>query len=755
MSPIAPIHARRWLTIVVSVLLGASLGLFAQGTWLAESAWKTAVTLLIVTLGAAVYFFHLRWMQEQWHRPADRLQSLLALVSLLAGLFLFSTLVGGTRPSGYVSFFLPRRELQIQIVPAREVLPQVSILRFETSLGDIPFSELDYRGWEARDGRLTLTSDANELRWAGRAGAEARITFESASQDGQAVVIWDGQKKAFPLVARKYVYAAAFDVPFFASARLLSLLGLLNALALSIPAGRLIWKTRDELTRFLLPLLSGSTARFDAADWAVLCGAIILALILRLPNLGMWSLIGVDEYSHLNAAKWMLANSSFDPEYRRSLWMVTWPISLAFQWIGREVWAARLVGALFNVGALILLYLAARRVGREVARLSVILFAASPWMIVFSRVIREYAYHPFYYFWIVYGLIVILEKIPAGFRLGRDGKALASPRNLLVAAALCLPPIYALIVDPQSTFKLVFLVYIAFGLVIVTRMDLRDRSNLALLLGAALTMFAALYIARDRAALLGLAFGFNPSPLDYFLPSAAQQWFYLRGEMWPALGLLAAILAGGLLWRERPVALFFVVLFGACLGFFVFSNNQFSSPRHLVLAQLWYVILTALGLRLVWAALTRIFPRRAFAALAALVLGLLSFNLRHMLSPSFSADSVALVTGDYFYDLRALQAHLAAHAGERDALISTAPYARHVAWMEAPQFSSVHLFPVYAAAEDILALVRQSPSGWIVMDRTRVDATAFSPFEAFEQAGLRYEGTFGDEYLWRWDAPLP
>ena len=764
-----PFHARRWWPVVVSVLLGANLGLFIHGCWLiaifpADGAWLLAATLFASALGSVGYFFFLQWTRDHWTRPAENRQIPFAASSLLAGLFLFSTLLDCARqPSHYISFFLPNHVMQISILSPNSTPVDISILHFETSLGEVPFSDLAYRGWEVRDERLVLTgaAGANELRWSGKAGQEARITFESASQEGQAVIVLDGREKTFPLAARKYVHSSSFEVPFFASLAWILALGLLNVLALSVPSIRLGWKKQSELARLIVPLFSGSVARFSAADWGTLLGSILLAALLRIPNLNMWFLLGVDEYSHLNAAKWIIANASLNADYQRSLWMVTLPVSLAFRLGGQALWAARLAGVIFNVAALIPLYLVTRRVNREVAALAVFLYAASPWTIIFSRIIREYAYHPFYFLWIVYGMILLLEKIPFQFRIRSDWKKALSPSIVTLAALLCLPPIYALSVDPQSTFKLILLAYFVFGFLFLSKLDLRDRGNLIFLAGAAFILSAALYAWRSQIAPAGLALGFHSTPLGYFLPRSPQQWFFQRIDILPTVGLLAALSAGFLIRRERPIPFFFALLFAACLGFFVFSNNLFFSPRHLMIAQLWYIILMAIGFFLVWIMLKAILPFRNGAAMTAalLALALFTFNFRHMVSPSFSRDSLELVTEDYYYDLREIQSLLQARADAHDVLISTTPYARHAAWMETPQFSSVHLFPVYVAAEDILALARQYPSGWIVMDQTRIDATEFSPFEAFSEAGINFEGLFGDEYVWHWNTesapPLP
>ena len=61
-----------------------------------------------------------------------------------------------------------------------------------------------------------------------------------------------------------------------------------------------------------------------------------------------------------------------------------------------------------NALAVLPLYLLTRKMNRPVATLSVLLYATSPWIITFARIVREYAIYPFIYYWVTYGMIVFL-----------------------------------------------------------------------------------------------------------------------------------------------------------------------------------------------------------------------------------------------------------------------------------------------------------------------------------------------------------
>lgn len=90
---------------------------------------------------------------------------------------------------------------------------------------------------------------------------------------------------------------------------------------------------------------------------------------------------------------------------------MTIPAAAALKIFGNQLWAARLIGAIFNVLAVIPLYLLARKISRSVAVLACLLFATSPWIITFARVAREYAYYPFYFYWVILAMVLFVEGI--------------------------------------------------------------------------------------------------------------------------------------------------------------------------------------------------------------------------------------------------------------------------------------------------------------------------------------------------------
>lgn len=759
-------ESQKYILLPSALVMGLLLGVFVHGGWLidlfpVESDWLLFATLLAVLLGTAGYYALFRWMRRHWAKLQGLHQTLLAGGSILAGVLFFLAVWNCWQtPQRYISFLLPSHTFQASVLSIQEGA-EVSLFQFKTAAGIVPFNEMEYTGWEARDGRLWLVDFSdNAIRWIGKTGEQVEITIESTLPGGEVILSWDGQKNRLPLLTKKYIYTRSFDVPLPASGMWIMLAGFANGLFLSLPFFIVIWKRRMELEAFFAPFLCGDAKRTEKWEWGLVLGGVIFTLVLRLPNLSMWSLIGVDEYSHINAAKWIAENGSLAVEYTRSLWTVTVPIALAFKLLGYQVWVARLVGVLFNVLAVVPLYFLARKINRPVAILSVLLFATSPWEIVFARIIREYAYYPFYFFVIVYLMTVFLEKFPAPFCLARDWKSILKPSVLLSACGLASPPLYAIFVDPYSTSRLILLAYGIFAIFLLSRLDFSDGKNLVILLGTGMGLLVAGYALRSQLSIDRLSLSFNTTPIGYFLPSPAQQWYFNRLPLLPVLGLLAAVIVSFLVRRRNYIPLFISSLWIVLLGFFVFSSNTFYAPRHLSLAQTWYIVLMALGLYLVWVlSQTLPFLKSASSKFGLiLILGLATFNITHSLFSTASSRAVDSVSGDYYFDFRMLQTHMEAAVHPGSALLATTPYLRHAVWMGTPVYSNMQLIPITATEDELLALLDQNPSGWIVMDETRVTTFPFSPFAVLgKDDRVEYVGLFGDEHVWRWtqETPLP
>lgn len=740
-----------------AILSGASFGIFLHGYRLIDFFPIDSKSLLFSTLLAGLigmigYILLFHWVEKAIIDLSCLQKAGLAGISLLMGAFLFFTATTQWQKNArYFSLFLPKHTLEISI-PARAGADAVSISWVTTSLGDVSYTAIDYEGWSLEKDRLVLTNPSNNhLRWVGKTGEKVQIVFETPMQDGNAVISWDGQGETLQFPRKKNTYEHTFEIPFYASQGWILLLGILNCALLSLPLCILGWQMRVEMLQSIQRSFSLTPRQVAQYEWAIIFALMILAFALRLPGLGNL-FPSVEEYSHINAAKQITQGASIHDVYQRSMWLVTLPVSFMFRVFGYELSAARLLGVVFNVLAVIPLYLVARRINRPIAVLSVVLFATSPWVIAISRVVREYAYHPFYFFWIVYGMILLLDEIPRGFRIDRDWKIILQPKRFLLLPGLALPPLYALLADPLSTFKLILIAYAVLGLFLLLKVDFRHRKNLPVILLMAGAALVSAYFWHER---FSMHLTVNLAPLDYFFLNSAQQWYFDRASIIPLVGLFGAMIFAFLTWRTNLVPAFLLILYAGFLGFFVFSSNRFFAPRHVSTTQLWYIILMAVGGYLIWVFLQTLplLKNHRNRALVLIILIGLSFNFRYSLLPMTSRDPSMPITQEYHDDLSHLHAFMLSNADEQDVLISSRIYGRYVEWMDEPVFQAMYDFQVQTTEADILSIVDQYESGWIIIDNVRIERAVFSPEKAFQENDrIEYVGLFDGEHVWRWRA---
>jgi hypothetical protein len=476
-----------------------------------------------------------------------------------------------------------------------------------------------------------------------------------------------------------------------------------------------------------------------------------LAVLLRVFNLnGVFP--AVDEYYHLIAADQILHGAPLDSVYPRGLWVVTLPVALAIKSLGHEVWAARAMGVVFNVLAIVPLYLLTRRISRPVAIVASLLYASSPWIITFGRVAREYAYYPFYFYWIVFAMVMLLEAIPRGFIVQTRWKSLLRPRVLLLCLFLAFPPVFGLRIDWLSTFRTILIAYVVFGVLVLMRFDWTSKVNWPWL--AALALLVALGAQlwySEQASKLRLVPRLNPVPLQYFFPNPEQQWYFGQLGVVMVAALAVAIAAGFALRQLNFVPLFISGLFLSYLAVFALISRSFFHTRHLMSTQFWYVIVAAMGMCWLWEVLRRAIPAKGTMQGAALMvaLGLSILNPRQIALPSFSTSPDMPISEDYMHDMSQVQAYVVGRVQPQDVLIATV-YGLYATWEGEPEFSEQYRISSQTSREEISAIVEKHASGWIVVDAIRLDLSPLSIADFTGMSQMEYIGVFGDEHVWRW-----
>lgn len=742
--------------IILAVVLGAAAGLFISGYWLIDyfpvGSGQLALLAVLCAIGSAAGYYALIGAIGAGLARLGALHaaSTILLGAVLGGFLLYAGTSQWQSAERHIPFLLPSHQFRLVVEGAPA---GTSLVWLSTSLGDISYDSLSTKGWSRKGDTLVLHDPtANSLEWSAVTGARLELVLESAQPGGLMRLKTDGNENSIPLSARKTSYEQSFAVPFEASRELVILLGLLNFFVLSLGS---VLGLRGPLRALVQeieragPMVAAQSARSEVWLLGLIAG---LALILRVCNLGA-VFPAVDEYYHLIAASQILNGAPLGAVYERGLWVVTLPVAGALRMLGHEIWAARTVGVVFNVLAIIPLYLVTRKINGRVALVACILYASSPWIITFARVAREYAYYPFYFYWIAYAMVLLVEAIPDGFAVRSQWRELTKPRVVLLVLLLALPPIFALSIDWLSTFRTILIAYLVLGAFVLSRFDWRDRGNWVWLGAAGLALLLAVRASyQEQASKLLLTPRLNPVPLEYFFPNPEQQWYFGRAAILAAAAVALVIPVSLASRRKRIAPLFFLGLFVSYLAVFAVFSKSFFHTRHLMSTQFWFVVVAAAGLSWLWDLLKVSSPwkGRAAAVALAVALGVGLLNPRQIALPSISIDPDMRISEDYMHDMSRVQAYMLSEVDERDVLIATV-YGLYATWEGQPRFNENYRINSKTTKEEIIAIVNQHDSGWIVFDNIRLDLSPLTMKDFTNMPQMEYIGVFGDENVWRWE----
>jgi len=750
------VERNAWL-FIPGMVLGVGFGLFLNGYWLidkfpAESRQLLFVTALASLLGMAGYSMLLRWMRDPSRAlPIGQRLGLIGSSVLIGVILFFAGTNQWTSNPRYVTLFLPTHRLQISVFPAQPS-GETDLTWFNTSLGDISYDSIHINGWKREDYQLVLQDPSNNsLSWTGKPGEMIQLIFRNSAPGGKAILSWDGQEETINLSSERTTYTHLFHIPFYAGRAFVLLLGIFNFVILSLAFSFFIWEKRETLVETIRQSFARETIRWNTPEILLLLGIIILALLLRVFNLGNLY-PAVDEYYQLIAAKQILQGAALGSVYQRSLWLVTLPVAAAMRLFGNELWVARSVGVLFNVLALVPLYLLIRKINRALAVVSSLLYATSPWIITFARVVREYAYYPFYFYWIIFAMVLFIEGIPEGFVIQRDWKIFFKTRMGILGLALILPPVYGLYIDHLSTFNIVLLAYFVFGIFILQKFNLIDRWNLLVLIPISSGILIVAYKEVERQiGLLSLIPKLNPFPIQYFFPNPQQQWYFDRFVPIIVIGLLCSAVLCILVRRVNIIPLFLLTQYACFLGFFLFFSKTFFHTRHLSTTELWYILLVAVGLYAVWSLLYALlsFKGSTVKILLAVFLGVSVINPQQTLLPTLSTNPDMPISEDYYHNMSLVQDYMLQHTEDGDVLISTV-YGLYATWEGEPGFRAIYRITSQTPRQDVFSMVDQNPAGWIIIDQIRLDQASMTVKDYSGKDQIEYIGLFGDEYVWHW-----
>lgn len=483
----------------------------------------------------------------------------------------------------------------------------------------------------------------------------------------------------------------------------------------------------------------------------------IAGLLLRIWNLDVLP-PNADETLHLFTATEIVRDFTKINQgiYSRSLLTVTLPVALFFKIFGINLWVARFAVLLVNMLGLLPLYAFVKRINKPVALIAVGLFAFSPWMIATARNVREYAVFPLFFYLTALLVLHLYEALPDRFDLIKDFRILLVWKNLIYSLPLVLIVVYIFAFDPQSTFKIILVMYPILGFLILRKVDFRSPTNriiILIMLIIGVLLFAWLLFTVG-GQYIEVHKKLNTRFIELFYLSPPQQWYYNR----PLISILLLIFAliATCLWDKRKFVLPFSVLIYIssllALSFFRMSSNR---PRYATSIQYWHIILMAVGLFCAYTILTRLLKHKR-QWLIVIILVLLFWNIPQTIkTATHTLTGIHPITTEYHANMDPSFDYLRMNTEDNDVLVTTGYLNRYYRWSGdlQPETRFIYDYRKPNASQVIYNPVEIYSHGWIALDYPR--GYIFSkplPYNDFEQAGksVEYIGFIGDVFIYRW-----
>ncbi|HEX2998064.1 MAG TPA: glycosyltransferase family 39 protein [Anaerolineales bacterium] len=730
-----------------------------------------ALTALAFIAGVLVgYFLFHRLRAVLKVLPIQR-RFILCGIGLLLSIFVaYNGPAAWRQEHRYPVFLNPDQTLSLQVqTDIFQPGDGVVIKWLTTKFGEVSLDTATYRGWQRQGGQLVLVDpENNQFSWRGKTGDNVQIVLYSP-RPATALVTLNGVTKKIALddnLLGEQAISLPVKIPLYASTTAAHAAGFITLSVIFLALVVVLASREEQFTR----LFQGSISRFSLSRnepaphlsapfqkweiWVVLA-IILVAVLLRLFNLDVLYPY-TDEYSHLLAAKKILQGAPILSVYRRSLLTVTLPVVAFFKIFGMSVWAARLPGVIVNGLAILPLYLTARKLNRPVAVIAALLYATSPWVISVARLVREYAYYPFIFFWIIYGMLVVLQNMPNGIVLDRRFWKQIHARWLVPLLLLIIPIPYGLSFERLSTFKVIYISYIIFALFLFAKLDWRTRANRLPIGTISIGMLFGGLVFMRKMGFIEFDLDMSIRPLKLFFQTPPQQWFFGRLEIFVLLATFATFFIAVWQRRHSVVPLFFSCLQVSYLFFFVFFFARYFRPRYVFSVELWYIVVLACGLYLLWLLIKVWFPGRNMQFVMMALVLIASYNPLQTLQPTLNTShGYQKVSGEYHYQMNLVDQFMREHMRPSDALISTV-YTNYVRFYDEPKFSVVtsYKYTDQAIFNSLNTFMKEHPTGWMVIDFSRYkDAYQPIPFEPFMigMTKVEFVTQLGDEYIWRWE----
>lgn len=498
-----------------------------------------------------------------------------------------------------------------------------------------------------------------------------------------------------------------------------------------------------------------SSTAWTKKEVAILMLVIIISFLLRAYNLeGLQPY--TDEYYHLTASQEILNGQNIFSVYQRSLFVVTLPTTLSIKLFGPTLFAARLPGIVFNVLAILPLYFLLRKLNKKVALIGILLYATNPWIIAVSRNVREYAFYPFIFYTLATFLTHVIQKIKKGVILSLNIKKALNKKILTYSFLLALPIIYALLIDPLSTMRVIFLTYIAFFIIIFFKLDFKNKKNKKILLFAT----PVAIISGVALIILNKAFiDFSGNITNYWL---TQIFNNQPGQMYSSYFLIPIIIGAATCLfflpklKNKNIILFFFITFSLHLLYFSTLFSRYIRPRYGFSIQIWYIPVISISLYFFFLLTTHYIKNKFYlAVIASLLLISIKPITSYSLVYSDVYDKYHPITGEYHDLLTNTLQYIENEKNSEDVLIGTIPINNYHKFFSSNKFKKYFLYNSKATDKQKQKLIEttleKNQSGFIVIDQRRDQGLLQKSDFIIKKTQVKYIGKINGQSIYRWD----
>ncbi len=495
---------------------------------------------------------------------------------------------------------------------------------------------------------------------------------------------------------------------------------------------------------------------------------VLLGFIIRITNLTILYPY-TDEYSHLVAAKTLVENGTTD--YIRA-YFLTYIIYILFTFFEPSLFIARLPGVFFGALIAIPIYLMVRKISKKSGFITSLLWVISPWAIMVSRNVREYAIFPFF---MIFLLIILTYYIQRILKI-IAGNTKISWKEIVLTIIVFFAFVYAFVIDSSSSFKQIALFLPPIGLYFVFKIlmikDINIKYRISLLLLIIISFVTGILYVYSHNYFINFNPYFNPYYLNIIFRDSPGFQEYLYYDSFSAifqyhLGyfLLKFIFIVGILYiilKKEDIGIIILLVFLFEMYYLSFHFNRYMKPRYGFFVLPLFLSIIGIGIY----AIFRVISNWKFNQVAKKCVYALVFVLLLFLFNPFSTYTAITYdkqlevpwSREYHDIVGPLVDTLKDKINNSDIIIASNK--NLVRWYFNISINSQNIYKYdYRNPERFLEIdkvVKENNNGWILLDSRRNTFRLGLSGDDFETGGKKvyFYGYFGNFLVFRWDISI-